>query len=237
MISELQEISISAIVLGIIILFLGSLFDIPELYNIGFLIFAMGFVLIIAQWIVSGGGIELLNWLPIILIFTIIISLSSDFVSQSSSTQILTWPTVGIILAIILFFILFQGGDLTFIMQFLPVIIGLSLLGLVFGQIVWEDAFRGIVYSMGLLGIAILVLWINVRKSQQKPPVTGELSTILGESGIATTDISPTNDGKVKIGTTIWRATSDSIINEGDPVRIIGTGDKSLILKVRSEKS
>jgi membrane protein implicated in regulation of membrane protease activity len=237
MIAELQEISISAIILGIIVLFLGSLLDIPELYNIGFLIFALGFIIIITQWIASGGGVELLNWLPIILIFTIVLSLSSDFVSQSNSTQILTWPTVGIILAIILFFILFQGGDFSFIMQFLPVIVGLSLLGLVFGQIVWEDAFRGLVYSMGLLGIAVLVMWINVRKSQQKPPVTGELSTILGQNGVATTEISHTSEGKVKIGTTIWRATSDSIIHEGDPVRVVGTGEKNLILKVRSNKT
>ncbi len=237
MISDLQEISISAIVLGVVILFLGSLLDIPDLYSIGFLIFALGLIGIIIQWIASGGVIEILNWLPVILIFTIITSLGSDFVSQSSTTQALTWPSVGIVLIVIVFFIVIQGGDFTFLMQFLPVIIGISLLGLVFGQVVWEDAFRGLAYSIGMLGIITLLLWLNIRKSQQQPPVTGELSTIIDENGIAITDISHTHEGKVKIGTTIWRATSDTIIREGERVRVIGTGERNLVLKVRNEKS
>ncbi len=237
MISDLQEISISAILLGVILLFSGSFLDIPDLYNIGFIILALGFFLIVIQWIASGGAIEILNWLPIILIFTIITSLSSDFVSQSSTTQILTWPSVAIILIVIVFFVLFQGGDLTFLMQFLPVILGLSLLGLVFGQLIWADAFRGLAYSIGFLGIVILLLWINVRKSQQKPPATGELSTILGEDGIATTDISSVYGGKVKIGTTIWRATSEFNIQEGEMVRVVGTGEKNLVLEVQRIES
>ncbi|PWI49670.1 hypothetical protein CEE45_00645 [Candidatus Heimdallarchaeota archaeon B3_Heim] len=236
MISDLQEISISAILLGVIILFLGSFLDIPDLYNIGFIILALGFILIIIQWIASGGVVEILNWLPIILIFTIVTSLSSDFVSQSSTTQILTWPSVVIVLFVIVFFVLFQGGDLSFLMQFLPVIIGFSLLGLVFGQLLWEDAFRGLAYSVGFLGIAILLLWLNVRKSLQKPPVTGELSTIVGENGVAITNISQQHGGKVKVGTAIWRATSDSYIQEGEIIRVIGTGVKNLVLEVQANK-
>ena len=233
MISELQEISISAILIGVILLFLGSFLNFPDLYNIGFIIFALGLLLIVIQWITSGGMIEILNWLPIVLIFTIVASLGSDLVSQSSTTQVLTWPSVGIILVVIVFFILFQGGDLTFLMQFFPVILGLCLLGLVFGQLLWDDAFRGLAYSIGLLGIVILLLWINVRKSQQKPPATGELSTILGESGVATTNISHENGGKVRIGTTIWKANSDSDIQEGEKIRVVGTGKKNLVLEVQ----
>ncbi|MHA1976116.1 MAG: NfeD family protein [Candidatus Hodarchaeales archaeon] len=237
MISDLQEISLSAIILGVIILFLGSFLDLSELYNIGFIIFALGLLLVIIQWIAGGGVVELLNWLPVILIFTIITSLSSDMVSQSSTTQVLTWPSVGIILVVIVFFILFQGGDLSFLMQFLPVIVGLGLLGLVFGQLVWGDAFRGLAYSIGFLGITILLLWINVRKTQQKPPATGELSTIMGEIGVTTTNISHEYGGKVKIGTTIWTATSDSDIQEGETIRVIGTGEKNLVLEVQRVKS
>ena len=43
--------------------------------------------------------------------------------------------------------------------------------------------------------------------------------------------------GKVKIGTTIWRAISDSDIQEGEMVRVIGTGDKNLVLEVQRVKS
>ena len=93
------------VVLGIVLIFLGSLFSIPELYSLGFIIFALGVVVIIIQWIASGGMIELLNWLPIILIFTIVSALSSDLVSQSAATQTFTWPLITIILVVIVFFI------------------------------------------------------------------------------------------------------------------------------------
>jgi membrane protein implicated in regulation of membrane protease activity len=237
MIVDLQEISLTGIIFGIILLFLGSLLNIPELYFLGFLIFVLGVIFIVVQWVLSGGMIELLNWLPLILIFTIISALSSDLVSRTSSTQNLTWPLIGIILAVIVFFILFQGGDLDFLIPFSPVILGVGILGCIFGFVYFNgDWIRGLAYGIGALGIIILSLWVKIRRSQQLSPATGEFSSIIGENGTAITDISPNLDGKVKIGTAIWKATSDSFIQENELIHVIGAKRKQLILEVEPHK-
>lgn len=236
MVVDYQQISLSGIILGIILLFIGSLLGLPDLYLLGFLIFAIGILTIIIQWITTGGIVEILNWLPIILIITIVSTLSSDFVSQSTSTQSLTWPLLGIILIAIFIVMMFQGGDLNFIAPFAPVIIGLVLIGLVFGQFFWTDPIRGLAYSLGALGIIIMILWFKLRSSQIKAPVTGELSTIIGANGITTTSISPQDEGRVKIGSTIWKATSSLYIPEETEIRVIGVRKNRFILEVETIK-
>ena len=59
---------------------------------------------------------------------------------------------------------------------------------------------------------------------------------IVGENGVAITNISQQHGGKVKVGTAIWRATSDSYIQEGEIIRVIGTGVKNLVLEVQANK-
>jgi membrane protein implicated in regulation of membrane protease activity len=236
MVVEFQQISLSGIIFGIILLFFGSLFGLPDLYLLGFLIFAIGILSIIIQWITTGGIVEVLNWVPIILIITIVSTLSSDFVSQSTSTQTLTWPIMGIILMAIFIVMMFQGGDLNFLVPFTPVIIGLGLIGLVFGELFWTDPVRGLAYSLGALGILIMVLWLKLRSSQVKAPVTGELSTIIGANGITTTEISPQDEGRVKIGTSIWKATSNKYIPEETEIQVIGVRKDRFTLDVETKK-
>lgn len=232
MVVEYQQISFSGIILGIILLFLGSLLGLPDLYVLGFLIFAFGILSIIIQWITTGGIVEILNWLPFILIITIISTLSSDFVSQSPTTQTLTWPILGIMMIAIFIVMMFQGGDLNFIVPFTPVIIGLGLIGLVFGEFFWTDPVRGLAYSLGTLGILIMLLWLKLKSSQTRPPVTGELSTIIGANGITTTDLSPQIEGRVKIGTSIWKAVSDRYIPEETKIHVIGVKKDRFTLEV-----
>ncbi|MCK4848063.1 MAG: NfeD family protein [Candidatus Heimdallarchaeota archaeon] len=236
MLVDYPQISFSGIILGIILLFLGSLLGLPDLYFLGFLIFAFGIFFIIIQWITTGGIVEILNWLPIILIITIVSTLSSDFVSRSASTQTLTWPLIGIIAIVIFIVMMFQGGDLNFIVPFTPVIIGIVLIGLVIGQILWIDPVRGLAYSLGVLGILIMILWLKLRKSQVKAPVTGELSTIIGANGITTTSISPQDEGRVKIGASIWKATSNLYIPEETEIRVIGVKKDRFTLEVKTKK-
>jgi len=235
MIVDYQHISLSGIILGIILLFLGSLLDLPDLYLLGFLVFAVGILTILIQWITTGGIVEILNWIPIILIITIISTLSSDFVSQSTSTQTLTWPLLGIILIVIFIVMVFQGGDLNIIAPFIPVIIGLALIGLVLGEIFWTDPIRGLAYSVGVLGILIMILWLKLRSSQTKAPVTGELSTVIGANGITTISISPQDEGRVKIGSSIWKATSSVYIPEETEIRVIGIRKNRFLLEVEPE--
>lgn len=236
MVVEFEELSLFSVAIGIILLFFGSLFDFPELYSLGFLIFSLGIILVVVQWIVSGGIVELLNWIPMILIFSIIFALSSDFVSQSTDTQNFTWPMMGIILIVIVIFVLFQGGDLNILVPFMPIIVGFGLLGLVFGELIWNDSFRGLAYSIGALGILIILIWIKVRDSQRKSPVAGELSLIIGAEGISTTEITPELGGKVRISTGIWKAVSKEYIDENEPIRIIGTTNRQLVLEVEPLK-
>ena len=237
MIVDLQEISVLGITIGLICLFLGSLLNIPELYALGIIIFIFGLGGIVIQWIISGGIAELLNWLPIILIFSIISALGSDLVSQSADTEILTWPLIGIILVVIVFFIVIQGGDLNFLIPFAPVVLGAVIIGFVFGVWYFEDGFRGLAYGFGGLGIIILLLWLKIRDTQHLKPFTGELSSIIGEDGIAITDITPTSGGKVKIGTAIWKATSNTLIQENEQIHVVGARRDHLILNVEAKKS
>ena len=52
----------------------------------------------------------------------------------------------------------FQGGDLNFLAPFAPVIIGIGLIGWVFGEMFWADPIRGLAYGSGALGIIVMIL-------------------------------------------------------------------------------
>ncbi len=234
--AELQQISLSGIPIGIILLFIGSLLDQPLIYNLGFIIFLVSLVLIFVQWIVSGGVVELLNWLPFILIFAILLTLSSDFVSQSNETQIFTWPLIIIVLIIIFAFFSSQGGDLSFIAPFLPLIIGVGIIGIVGGIIVWGDAIRGLAYSIGALGILVMLIWLKVRKSQKRIPVAGEKTQIVGMIGKTISTVTPNKEGRVKLGGAIWKAQSDEPIGENESIKVVGIAEKQLLLKVEPQR-
>lgn len=234
--AELQQISLSGIPIGIILLFIGSLFDQPLIYNLGFIIFLVSLVLIFVQWIVSGGVVELLNWLPFILIFAILLTLGSDLVSRSSETQIFTWPLLIIVLIIIIAFFSMQGGDLSFIVPFLPLIIGIGILGFVGGLIMWGDAIRGLAYGIGALGILVMIIWLRVRGSQKRIPVAGEKTQIIGMIGKTISTVTPNREGRVKLGGAIWKAQSEESIGENEPIEVIGIAENQLILKVKSQR-
>lgn len=234
-----QQVPISGIPIGIFVMFIGSLlgslgfYDLSlGLYNLGFLIFLVSIVIVFIQWIASGGVVELLNWLPIIMILAIILTLSTDIVSQSNETQLFTWPLIIIVLIIILAFFSTQGGDLSFIMPFLPIVIGIGILGIAGGLVLWNDAIRGLAYSIGLLGILIMLIWLRVRGSQQKIPVAGERTNIIGMNGKTISIITPKQEGRVKLGGAIWKAQSDIPINENEAIKVVGIAENQLILKV-----
>ena len=231
-----QQITISGIGIGIFLLFIGSLLNIPLLYDIGFILFLFAIVVTFLQWFASGGAIEMLNWLPFILIFSIIMGLGSDFVSQSNETQFLTLPLIIIMLFIILGFLGTQGGDLSFIVPFLPAVIGISLLSIVSGELIWQDPLRGLTYGIGTLGIFIILIWMKVRKSQGKSPVVGDRTSIIGRRGTVASEISPTQEGKVKIAGAIWKAQSDMLLEEDDEITVTGISENKLILKVTQIK-
>jgi membrane protein implicated in regulation of membrane protease activity len=202
------------------------------IYNIGFLIFLISIIIVFIQWFASGGAVELLNWLPIILILAVVLTLSTDFVSQSSETQTFTWPLIIIVLFVILGFMFTQGGDLSFIMPFLPFLIGVGILGAVVGHVLWGDIIRGLAYSIGFLGIVVMLIWLRVRKSQKIAPVVGEKTSIVGMTGKTISIITPRQEGRVKIGGAIWKAQSDVVIRENEDIEVIGIAENQLVLRV-----
>ncbi len=229
-----QQVPLSGIPIGLFLMFIGSLLGSVELYNIGFLIFIVSIAIVFIQWLISGGVAELINWLPIILIISIVLTLSTDLVSQSSDTQTFTWPLVIIALVVILVFMFSQGGDLSFIFPFLPFVIGIGILGAVGGYIIWDgDVFRGLAYSIGFLGIIVMLLWLRVRKSQKLEPVVGEKGSIIGNLGKTISIITPHQEGRVKVGGAIWRAQADVQINVNESIKVIGIVENQLILKVQ----
>ncbi|MHA1972159.1 MAG: NfeD family protein [Candidatus Hodarchaeales archaeon] len=227
-----NQVPITGIASGLVLIFLGSLLDIPLLYNLGSLIFSISIILIFVQWIITGGIVELLNMLPFILIFAIIITLASDFVSKSTETKAFTWPIVLIVLLLIITFFSTQGGDLSIIVPFIPIIAGLSIIGYVGGEIVWQDPLRGLVYGIGSIGILILLIWVKIRNIQKMKPVIGEKSDIIGRIGKTISYIKPNMEGRVKIGGTIWKARSKDIIAENEKITVVGISEDSLILDV-----
>jgi membrane protein implicated in regulation of membrane protease activity len=232
-----QQVPLSGIPIGLFLMFIGSLLGSVELYNLGFLIFIVSIAIVFVQWLVSGGVAELINWLPIILIISIVLTLGTDLVSQSSDTQTFTWPLVIIVLAVILVFMFSQGGDLSFIVPFLPFLIGIGILGAAGGYLIWDgDVLRGLAYSIGFLGILIMLLWLRVRKSQQLEPVAGEKTSIIGNLGTAISTITPHQEGRVRVGGAIWRAQSDTQFNDNESIKVIGIAENQLILKVQPHR-
>lgn len=227
-----QQVPLSGIPIGIFLMFLGSLLGFPELYNLGFIIFIISVILVVVQWLASGGAVELLNWLPIIIILAIVLTLSSDFVSQSNETQIFTWPLIIIVLIFIIAFFSTQGADLSFIIPFLPVVLGIGLLGFISGFLFWNDPIRGLAYSIGVLGIFIMLIWFKVRGSQQKIPVAGDKTHLIGQNGKTISIVSPKTEGRVKVGGAIWKAQSDIPIDENEPIVVVGIAENQLILKI-----
>jgi membrane protein implicated in regulation of membrane protease activity len=225
-----QQLPLSGIPIGIFLMFLGSLLGLLPLYDLGFLIFLGSLALVFVQWIASGGIAEILNWLPIILILVIILTLSSDFVSQSSETQVYTWPLILLVLVVIVGFMLAQGGDVSFIMPFLPFLLGIGIIGVVGGELLWQDAFRGLAYSIGFLGIVIVLIWLRVRKTQRMAPIVGDKEHMIGKTGLTLSFISPDVEGRVRVAGATWKAQSELKILENEIIRVVGI--EGLVLKV-----
>ncbi|MFX0051014.1 MAG: NfeD family protein [Candidatus Hermodarchaeota archaeon] len=237
-----QQVPISGIPFGIFLMFIGSLLGPLDIqlatiiYNIGFLIFLISIIIVFIQWFASGGAVELLNLLPIILIMAIVLTLLTDFVSQTSETQAFTWPLILIFLLVILGFMFSQGGDFSFLMPFLPFLIGIGILGATAGYMLWGDVIRGLAYSIGFLGIVVMIIWLKVRKSQKITPVVGEKTSIIGMIGKTVSIITPYQEGRVKVGGAIWKAQSDVKIGENEDIEVIGIAENQLILKVEPQR-
>jgi membrane-bound serine protease (ClpP class) len=76
-------------------------------------------------------------------------------------------------------------------------------------------------------GFFIFAVTMAIR-ARIKKPTTGK-EGLVGETGIAATDLSP--EGKVSVHGEFWNAVSDEPVEKGGKVQVIGTKDLKLKVK------
>ncbi len=80
--------------------------------------------------------------------------------------------------------------------------------------------------------IGYVTYLIYRRLSPPSPPVTESYEGLLGKTGIVLETVKPNSlDGKVKIDSDVWSATSDEIIGLGEKVIVTGVEGVHLIVK------
>jgi len=103
----------------------------------------------------------------------------------------------------------------------------------------------GILEKWPLLVAAVIIVTIVVTAitfkgyqilAKPEPPVTTVASSLIGKSGLVTTDVKPgTLKGKVKIGSDTWSATSEDPIKSGSEVIVYDA--EGVHVKVRPKDS
>lgn len=93
-----------------------------------------------------------------------------------------------------------------------------------------------------LLGLAFplgaFTYYMYRRLSPPSPPVTESFEGLIGKKGIVVKTIKPDSiDGKVRIDSDIWSATSEQVIEPGTKVIVVGVEGVHLIVKPIMEKN
>ncbi len=86
--------------------------------------------------------------------------------------------------------------------------------------------------AIGLL--ALFAILIVLARRAMKKPVTVGREAMVGQVGVATTDIAP--DGTVKLKGELWRATSEKRIRKGEEVVVKDMKGLVLIVEKRGKK-
>ncbi len=65
--------------------------------------------------------------------------------------------------------------------------------------------------------------WLYSKLGTIHPPITTVATSLKGKKGIVTVETDPDHEtrGKVKIGSTVWSATSDEVLEEGTKVEVV----------------
>jgi membrane protein implicated in regulation of membrane protease activity len=104
------------------------------------------------------------------------------------------------------------------------VLVTIGVIGLIFPDLM----FSPISLIVGILfGLVALFVALRVYKfiAPTKPPTTTVGDSLIGKEGIITTQTDPDNrtKGKVRIGSTPWSASADSVIPKGTKVVVISS--------------
>lgn len=80
--------------------------------------------------------------------------------------------------------------------------------------------------------IGLITFYIYRRLSPPSPPITESYEGLIGKRGIVIETVKPGSlEGKIRIGSTIWSATSDQIIKPGKYAVVVGVEGVHLVVK------
>ncbi len=86
--------------------------------------------------------------------------------------------------------------------------------------------------------LSVLTYLIYRRLSPPSPPVTESYSGLVGKRGVVVETVKPDSiDGKVRIGSDVWSATSSKVIEPGTHVVVVGVEGVHLIVEPVKDKS
>lgn len=98
----------------------------------------------------------------------------------------------------------------------------------------WVDAAGNVAKGVAIALLAIFAVFIVLARRAMKKPITVGKEAMVGQVGVATTEIAP--DGMVGLKGELWRATSEKRIRKGDEVVVKDVKGLVLIVKKRGKK-
>jgi len=98
----------------------------------------------------------------------------------------------------------------------------------------WIEVAGNLAKGAAIVLLALFAILIVLARRAMKKPVTVGREAMVGQVGVATTDIAP--DGTVKLKGEFWRATSEKRIRKGEEVVVKDVKGLVLIVEKRGEK-
>ena len=98
----------------------------------------------------------------------------------------------------------------------------------------WVDAAGNVAKGVAIALLAIFAVFIVLARRAMKKPITVGKEAMVGQVGVATTEIAP--DGMVELKGELWRATSEKRIRKGDEVVVKDVKGLVLTVEKRGKK-
>ncbi len=140
------------------------------------------------------------------------------------------WPIILIIIgALLILWEIFEPGFFIAVPGTVLIIYGFILLAAPWIINTWWGPWLLVLLAFPIGG---LTYFFYRRISPPSPPVTESYEGLIGKTGIVIKTIRPDSiEGKVRIGSDVWSATSDTIIDPGIRVKVVGVEGVHLIVK------
>lgn len=120
------------------------------------------------------------------------------------------------------------------------IFLGLAILLLIAGSVFMfptEEGLFAVHPALAILASALVsgFLWVAIRKSMEAASVRvlHDFDGVLGKSGEARTDIH--EEGSVYVGGELWSARSESHIQAGSPVRVVGRDGLVIVVEKKNQ--